>query len=73
MNPSKNPARGDDKGLKKDQSSVDDTRQEIGEEIHSGGTQPQRQQPNRDKARGDWDRSGVHHDEGTSRADDEPS
>lgn len=48
------------KTLKRDQHSTRDIRQEIEEEIHSGTTKPKQEQPNRDRARGDWDRSGMH-------------
>jgi len=57
--------------LKKDASGPREVRREIGEEITSTATQPRQKNPNRDRARGDWDRTGAHHDEGTSRADDE--
>jgi len=63
--------RGDDKQLKKDQQVRREVRQDVGEEIHSGGSQPLIRQPNRDQARGDWDRTGDHHDAGTSRAPDD--
>jgi hypothetical protein len=61
--------RNDAKNLKKDQSSAREVRDELSEEIRSSGSQPLTRQPNRDRARGDWDRTGLHHDEGTSRAD----
>jgi hypothetical protein len=67
--------RNEDKPIKKDQQGVRDAQQEVEQEIRSSGTKPRINQPNRDRARGDWDRSGVHHDEGTSRApaeQDEP-
>ena len=57
------PRRGNDKLLKKDQQLTREVRDEIGEEIRSGGTKPLQRQPNRDRARGDWDRTGDHHDE----------
>ena len=63
--------RGDDKQLKKDQQVRREVRQDVGEEIHSGGSQPLIRQPNRDQVRGDWDRTGDHHDTGTSRAHDD--
>ena len=59
-----------EKLLKKDSSGPREVRQEIGEEIKPSATQPRQKNPNRDRARGDWDRSGIHHDEGTSRADE---
>jgi hypothetical protein len=63
--------RRTDKILKKDQSGPREIRKETFEEIRSSGTKPKVGNPNRDRARGDWDRSGIHHDEGTSRADQE--
>jgi hypothetical protein len=63
--------RRTDKMLKKDQQGPRDVRTEVTEEIASGPTSPIVRQPNRDRARGDWDRTGDHHDEGQSRADDE--
>ena len=59
-----------DKLLKKDSSGPREVRQEIGEEIKPSATQPRQKNPNRDRARSDWDRSGLHHDEGMSRADE---
>ena len=50
-------ARRDDKKLKKDQRTPRDDRQDVEQEIRSGGTKPSIKQPNRDRARGDWDRS----------------
>jgi hypothetical protein len=55
---------------RKDQQSPRDIRDEISEEIVSGPTQPKQGHPNRDRARGDWDRTGDHHDEGTSRSEE---
>ncbi len=55
---------------RKNQRGVREVREEIGEEIRSGATKPRQEHPNRDRARGDRDRTGVHHDEGMSRADD---
>jgi hypothetical protein len=43
-------------------------RQDIEDESRPSATKPLHRQPNRDHARGDWDRTGLHHDEGTSRA-----
>jgi hypothetical protein len=61
-----------DKGkrIKRDQSTPRDLRREVGEEIRSSGAQPIVRRPNRDRARGDWDRTGDHQDAGTSRAED---
>jgi len=62
--------RRNDKPSKKDQSSTREVRQEINEEIRPGGTKPRQENPNRDRARGDWDRTGVRRDEGNSRAEE---
>jgi hypothetical protein len=63
--------RRSDKFIKKDQRSVRDARDELHEEIRSSATKPLQGNPNRDRARGDWDRSGIHHDENMSRAEEE--
>jgi hypothetical protein len=64
--------RKEEKQIKKDQHGVRDVREEVGEEIREGSrTQPIVKNPNRDKARGDWDRTGDHHDEGSSRSEEE--
>lgn len=60
-------ARRNEKLAKKDQRSPRDISQEINEEIQSGTIKPRQGHPNRDRARGDWDRTGNHHDQGTSR------
>ena len=62
--------RRTDKALRKDSSSVREAREELNEEINSSGTKPRQEHPNRDRARGDWDRTGKHHDEGASRAEE---
>ena len=62
--------RRSDKALKKDPSSVREAREELSEEINQTGMKPRQAHPNRDRARGDWDRTGDHHDEGTSRAEE---
>jgi hypothetical protein len=59
--------RGESKQLKKDQSVRRETLDEIGSEIVQDGSEPSYRNPNRDQARGDWDRSGRHTDEGRSR------
>jgi hypothetical protein len=59
--------RGESKELKKDQQVRRETLQEIGAEIVQKGTVPAYRNPNRDQARGDWDRSRRHTDEGNSR------
>jgi hypothetical protein len=57
--------RKQDKQLKKDQSVGRDVRSEVEEQIREGAdSQPLIKNPNRDKARGDWDRSGVRHNGG---------
>jgi hypothetical protein len=48
--------------LKRDASSTREAREELQEEIRSSGTKPRQENPNRDRARGDWDRTGDHHD-----------
>jgi hypothetical protein len=50
-------ARRTDKTIKKDQQTPRDDRREIEEQIRSSGTKPGIKNPNRDVARGDWDRS----------------
>jgi hypothetical protein len=65
--------RGESKQLKKDQQVRRDVLSEIGSEI----VQEQRnsahyRNPNRDQARGDWDRSRRHTDEHSSRDDNAP-
>lgn len=55
--------RGESKEIKKDQQ----VRREVLDDISSGvdqeRTQPQYRNPNRDQARGDWDRTGRRTDE----------
>jgi hypothetical protein len=63
--------RREEKQLKKDQQVRREVRQEVGEEIRSSDSEPLIRQPNRDQARGDWDRTGDHQDVGTSRAPDD--
>ena len=58
--------------MKKDQQVRREVRQEVGEEIRSSATSPLVRQPNRDQARGDWDRTGDHQDIAASRALEEP-
>jgi hypothetical protein len=60
--------RGDAKGIKKDQAGPREVRQEVLEEIGSSDAQPLIRQPNRDRARGDRDRTGDHQDVGRSRS-----
>jgi hypothetical protein len=59
--------RGEGKQLKKDQTIRRETLDEIGSEIVQHRYEPTYRNPNRDQARGDWDRSGRHADEGRSR------
>lgn len=63
--------RGDEKQLRRDQQVRRDVQREVGEEIRSSDTKPLIRQPNRDQARGDWDRSGDHQDIGASRVPEE--
>lgn len=63
--------RGDDKQLKRDQQVRREVQKEVGEQIRSSEAKPIIRQPNRDQARGDWDRTGNHHDVGASRAPDD--
>jgi hypothetical protein len=61
-------ARKEDKQLKRDQSVGRDVRTEVEEQMRDGAdSQPIIKNPNRDKARGDWDRTGDHHDENVGR------
>jgi hypothetical protein len=59
--------RGESRELKKDQQVRRETLQEIGSEIVQERTGPGYRNPNRDQARGDWDRSRRRTDEGNSR------
>jgi len=59
--------RGESKELKKDQQTRREVLSDIGSEIAQDHPTPQYRNPNRDQARGDWDRSGRHMDEGRSR------
>jgi hypothetical protein len=61
--------RGESKELKKDQQVRREVLGEIGSEIAQDRTTAQYRNPNRDQARGDWDRSRRHTDEGNSRDD----
>jgi hypothetical protein len=57
-----------EKQIRKDQDSPAEVRSEVMEEIRPNAVKPLVRNPNRDEARGDWDRTGVHHDENSSRA-----
>ena len=59
--------RGESKEIKKDQQVRREVLSEIGSEIEQDRTTPQYRNPNRDQARGDWDRSRRHTDEERSR------
>ena len=59
--------RDDSKDLKKDQQVRREVLDEIGSEITQDHVEAQYRNPNRDQARGDWDRSRRHTDEGMSR------
>ena len=59
--------QADGKEIKKDQQVRREVLGEIGAEIGQDRTQPQYRNPNRDQARGDWDRTGRRTDEQRSR------
>jgi hypothetical protein len=61
------PRRGELKQIKKDSTVQRDTLEDIGSEIVQEGSEPSYRNPNRDQARGDWDRSGRRTDENRSR------
>jgi hypothetical protein len=61
--------RGESKEIKKDQTVRREVLDEIGSEITQERTEPRYRNPNRDQARGDWDRSRRHTDEESSRED----
>ena len=54
--------RGESKEIKKDQQVRREVLEDIGAEIDQDRA-AQYRNPNRDQARGDWDRSGRHTDE----------
>jgi hypothetical protein len=67
--------RQEEQHIKKDQTGPREAREDVEQEIRSGGTKPHIAQPNRDRARGDWDRTGDHQDADPSREpveDDKP-
>jgi hypothetical protein len=64
--------RGESKELKKDQQVRREVLGEIGSEIEQDHTTAQYRNPNRDQARGDWDRSRRHTDEESSRDERRP-
>jgi hypothetical protein len=55
--------------VKRDQHAARDVRDEVAEEIRPSGTKPRVENPNRDRARGDWDRTGDHHDEDVEKGE----
>ena len=59
--------RGESKQLKKDQQIRREVLDEVGSEIVQGHSEPQYRNPNRDQARGDWDRTGRRDDSNASR------
>jgi hypothetical protein len=59
--------RGEDKELKKDRQVRREVLGEIGSEIAQDRTAAHYRNANRDQARGDWDRSGRHTDQNSSR------
>ena len=59
--------RGESKQLKKDSTVRREVLSEIGSEIAPQDAEPRYRNPNRDQARGDWDRTGRHTDEDSSR------
>jgi hypothetical protein len=59
--------RGESNELKKDQHGRREALDEIGSEIVQDTTSPTYRNPNRDQARGDWDRTRRRTDEGNSR------
>ena len=59
--------RGENRELRKDQQVRREVLREIGSEIVQERTTAQYRNPNRDQARGDWDRSRRHTDENATR------
>ena len=57
--------------LKKDQQVRREVLSELGNEIAQEHSGAQYRNPNRDQARGDWDRTGRHTDENMSRDSDQ--
>jgi hypothetical protein len=64
--------RGESKELKKDQQVRREVLDEIGSEIVQDTAAAQYRNPNRDQARGDWDRSRRRTDTGSSRDERRP-
>lgn len=59
--------RGESKEIKKDQMVRREVLDEIAKETVQERQETMYRNPNRDQARGDWDRSRRHTDEGMSR------
>jgi hypothetical protein len=59
--------RGQAKQIKKDSNVRRETLDDLGSEIVQARSEASYRNPNRDQARGDWDRSGRRTDEGRSR------
>ena len=62
--------RGESKELRKDQQVRREVLDDIGSEITQERSTAQYRNPNRDQARGDWDRSRRHTDEDPARNED---
>jgi hypothetical protein len=60
--------RGEISQLKRDPRARRDALDEIGTDVVREAVAPAYRNPNRDRARGDWDRSRRHADEETSQA-----
>jgi hypothetical protein len=58
--------RGESRELKRDQQVRRETLEEMRSEIVQNHIEPTYRNPNRDQARGDWDRSRRHTDEDAS-------
>ena len=61
--------RGQAKQIKKDSNVQRETLDDLGSEIVQERSEASYRNPNRDQARGDWDRSRRHTDEDSSRDD----
>jgi hypothetical protein len=60
--------RKGEKQIRKDQQGTREVREETAEQMRDGAnSQPRVKNPNRDQARGDWDRTGDHHDAAPDR------
>jgi hypothetical protein len=63
--------RGESKEIKKDQMVRREVLQDISEETVQERHEAHYRNPNRDQARGDWDRSRRHTDEGMTRDEEQ--